>query len=164
MIKLTFATERDRLQAEQLMQPCFIRVVDNLRKQTEELDWRSEYVEQLLWPEGTTTEQQQQVADLTASLKQATPEEAQRLEQALAQLPTPTPAYQLRLSHEDRTAALDLWGLCFQICFQTYDPKQPVAVDSTLLGDDNEVDWLTLDEKAKTLIALALAQATSAQR
>lgn len=125
MIKLTFATERDRLQAEQLMQPCFIRVVDNLRKQTEELDWRSEYVEQLLWPEGTTTEQQQQVADLTASLKQATPEEAQRLEQALAQLPTPTPAYQLRLSHEDRTAALDLWTCASKFASKPTTPSSP---------------------------------------
>lgn len=159
-MKLTFATERDRYLAEQLMQPCFIRVVDNLRKQTEELDWRSEYVEQLRWPAGTTADDQQQVTDLTAQIKGATPEEAARLEQTLSQLPRPTPVYELRLSREGHTAALDLWDLCFQLCFQTYDPGQPVAVDATLLDNDSEVNWLTLDEKAKTLIAQAIAQAT----
>ncbi|NJL47067.1 MAG: hypothetical protein HC929_05620 [Leptolyngbyaceae cyanobacterium SM2_5_2] len=125
---LTFATASDRAQANQLMQPCLIRVIDNLRKHIETLDWRSEYVEHLQWPSHATAAQQQQFADLTAALHQATPEQALRLEEALNQLPAPTPTYELRLTRHSQTASLDVWELCFQVCFKDYTPHQPVSV------------------------------------
>jgi hypothetical protein len=157
---LTFATASDRTQANQLMQPCLIRVIDNLRKQTETLDWHSEYVEHLLWPDGTTAAQQEQVKALSAELDQAAAAEVPRLEQALSQLPNPMPAYQLRLTRGSQTACLDVWDLCFQVCFRNYAPEHPVVVDPTLLDSSGDIDWITLDEKAKALIETALTQAT----
>jgi hypothetical protein len=161
---LTFATASDRAQADQLMQPCLIRVIDNLRKHTETLDWHSEYIEHLLWPSHTTTVQQQQFADLTAALHQATPEEALHLEQALSQLPAPIPAYELRLTRQAQTASLDVWELCFRVCFQNYTPHQPVSVDTTLLDPSGDIDWITLDEKARALVNQSLSQAIRADR
>jgi hypothetical protein len=157
---LTFATDRDRALATHLMQPCLIRIIDNLRKATETLDWQSEYVQQMLWPDGTTADQQQQVATLAAELDHAAPEDAPRLEQALTQLPTPTPAYQLCLTRDGRTAALDVWELCFHVCFDHYHPDHPVTVDPSLIDPEGEIDWITLDEKAKALVTESLARVT----
>jgi hypothetical protein len=159
---LTFATPTDEAQAAQLMQPCLIRVVDNIRKHTETLDWRSEYLEQVRWPGTATAEQRQQVRDLAARLREATPEAAEAIRQQLAQLPTPTPAYELQLTRDGHTATLDLWELCFGVCFNHYQPQQPVTVDADLLCDDGEINWLTLDEKAKALVEQAIDQAMAA--
>lgn len=157
----TFATDRDHALASHLMQPCLIRIIDNLRKATENLDWQSEYTQAQHWPEGTTEAQKQQVAELAAQLDQADPDTAPDLEQALRQLPTPTPIYHLRLTQGDRVATLDVWELCFRLCFVNYVPDQPVTVDTGLVEADGEIDWITLDEKAKTLITQALAEATA---
>ena len=70
---LTFATPADETQAAQLMQPCLIRVIDNIRKHTETLDWRSEYLEQVRWPDTATADQRQRVRDLAAQLTTASP-------------------------------------------------------------------------------------------
>lgn len=158
---LTFATDRDNALAHHLMQPCLIRVIDNLRKATENLDWQSEYTQTQLWPEGTTEAQKQQVADLSAQLRQADAEDALQIEQALSQLPAPTLLYHLRLTQEERVATLDVWDLCFRLCFVDYDPKMPVTVDAGLVDAEGEIDWITLDEKAKILVAQALADATA---
>lgn len=157
----TFATDRDHALASHLMQPCLIRIIDNLRKATENLDWQSEYTQAQHWPEGTTEAQKQQVAELAAQLDQADPDTAPDLEQALRQLPTPTPIYHLRLTQGDRVVTLDVWELCFRLCFVNYVPDQPVTVDTGLVEADGEIDWITLDEKAKTLITQALAEATA---
>lgn len=157
----TFATDRDHALASHLMQPCLIRIIDNLRKATENLDWQSEYTQAQHWPEGTTDAQKQQVAELAAQLDQADPDTAPDLEQALRQLPTPTPIYHLRLTQGDRVVTLDVWELCFRLCFVNYVPDQPVTVDAGLVEADGEIDWITLDEKAKTLITQALAEATA---
>ncbi|WOD39354.1 hypothetical protein [Nodosilinea sp. E11] len=164
---LTFATPADETQAAQLMQPCLIRVVDNIRKHTETLDWRSEYLEQVRWPGTATAEQRQQVRDLAAQLEGASPQQVEVIRQQLSQLPTPTPAYELRLTQGDaaaptRTATLDLWELCFEVCFDHYHPQQPVAVDTALLFEDGEINWLVLDEKAKARVERAIDQATAA--
>lgn len=164
---LTFATPADETQAAQLMQPCLIRVVDNIRKYIETLDWRSEYLEQVRWPGDATPEQRQQVRDLAAQLQDASPQRADDIRQQLSQLPTPAPAYELKLtqipgdgpSEEPRTATLDVWELCFAVCFSDYNSLRPATVDAALLYDDGEVNWLTLDEKAKTLVEQAIDRA-----
>lgn len=163
---LTFASPTDEAQAAELMQPCLIRVVDNIRKHSETLDWRTDYLEQLRWPGSATPEQRQRVRDLAAQLPEASPDEATALRQQLSQLPTPTPGYELRLTHagdasaeEPRTTTLDVWELCFGVCFKDYQPQQPASVDPTLLDDDGEIDWLALDEKAKNLVEQAIDQA-----
>ncbi|TVQ09366.1 MAG: hypothetical protein EA368_09615 [Leptolyngbya sp. DLM2.Bin27] len=162
---LTFATPADEAQAAELLQPCLIRVVDNIRKHTETLDWRSEYLEQVRWPGTATADQRQQVRDLAAQLQEASPEQSAAIRQQLAQLPTPTPAYELRLTEgsaltdNNRTATLDVWELCFGVCFSDYQPQRPASVDPTLLADDGEINWLALDDKAKALVEQAIGQA-----
>ena len=158
---LTFATPDDRLQAEQLMQPTLIRVIDNLRKHTEATNWQSEYVERVLWPETATEEQQQRVKEIAAQLETASPAEAESLRQQLSHLPTPVPSYELRLTHDGTTSKVDIWQLCFQICFQNYQPGIPVRVDRMLLDDNGEVDWIILDEKAKGQVAKVMQQIDS---
>lgn len=140
------------------MQPALIRVIDNLRKHTEDADWRSEYVERVLWPAATTAEQQQQVKALAAQLETADPEQTEDLRQQLSQLPTPLPVYELHLTRDGETAVLDIWHLCFQVCFVDYDPVHPAQIDTTLLAADGEIDWIALDEKTKTQVSLALHQ------
>ncbi|MGB3199727.1 MAG: hypothetical protein WBA99_02425 [Nodosilinea sp.] len=164
---LTFATPTDETQAAQLMQPCLIRVVDNIRKHTETLDWRSDYLEQVRWPGDTTAAQRQQVRDLAAQLEGASAEKEVAIRQQLSQLPTPVPSYELRLTQgadatpteADRTASLDVWELCFTVCFSDYRPGQPATVDPALIDPDGEINWLTLDEKAKSLVERAIDQA-----
>jgi hypothetical protein len=167
---LTFATPDDEAQAAQLMQPCLIRVVDNIRKYTEATDWRTEYLEQVRWPGHATADQRQRVRDLAAQLEGASPEATAAIRQQLSQLPTPTPAYELRLTqgasqgHNEapRTATLDVWELCFGVCFRNYQPSQPIVVDASLLDSDGEIDWITLDDKAKALVKEAIDRAMAA--
>ncbi|MFH7242147.1 MAG: hypothetical protein ACHWZW_04780 [Spirulina sp.] len=160
---LTFATDRDYALAHHLMQPCLIRIIDNLRKATETLDWQSEYTQTLAWIEGTTDDQKQRVADLSAQLGEAKAdaEATAQIEQALAQLPTPTPIYHLRLTQGERIATLDVWELCFRLCCEDYDPAQPATTDASLVMEDGEIDWIALDEKAKALVNQALAEAVA---
>ncbi len=162
---LTFAIPADEAQAAELMQPCLIRVVYNIRKHIETLPWRSEYLEQVSWPAHSTADQRQQVRDLAAQLQEATPAAAEAIRQRLAELPAPSPLYQLKLtaiaengadSQEPRTAMLEVWELCFAVCFKGYRPDQPASVDPALLHDDGEVNWLALDEKAKAVVARAI--------
>lgn len=166
---LTFASPTDEAQAAELMQPCLIRVIDNIRKHSETLDWRTDYLEQLRWPGSATPEQRQRVRDLAAQLPEASPDEETAIRQQLSQLPTPAPGYELRLTYAGetsaegpRTATLDVWELCFGVCFDNYQPQQPVSVDPALLYEDGEINWLALDEKAKALVEKALDQAIAA--
>ncbi len=135
------------------MQPTLIRVIDNLRKQTESTDCQSEYVERVLWPETATEDQKQQVKDIAAQLETADPDQTAQLRQQLKQLPNPVPTYELRITHQDETTVLDIWQLCFRVCFQNYEPAMPAQVDQNLLDADGQVDWIALDEKAKGQVA-----------
>jgi hypothetical protein len=155
---LSFATSEDRLLAEPLMQPTLIRVIDNLRKHIETTDWQSTYVERLLWPASATEAEKQQVQAIAASLETASPEQAKQLRQQLSTLPSPVPTYQLQLTRNGNTQVLDVWQLCFQVCFVDYAADIPAQVDRTLLDIDNEVNWVTLDAKAKQRVDAALQQ------
>lgn len=80
------------------------------------------------------------------------------------QVETPLPGYHLCLTHKDQTLKVDLWDLCFQICFRNYAPSsdplseanptnpQEVEIDTNLIDETGEVDWRQLDNKTKTLI------------
>jgi hypothetical protein len=153
-------------QAEQLMQPAFIRLIDNLRKQLEEQTaWSGVYEEVQVWAEGTSEETKTRVLLLRSELEGATPEEATKIEQALAQLPSPYPGYQLCLKCHDQQVTIDLWELCYRICFRDYDvltgisqiPDQPesqgVVIDTSLFDAvTGEVDWNLLEEKTHQLV------------
>jgi hypothetical protein len=108
-------------QAQLLMQPAFIRVLDNIRKQLEESSWQGTYQEKQL----------------------------------------PYPGYELCLSHQDHSIIVDIWQLCYQVCFINYssptdslatNSSQLVAIDTSLIGENGEVDWHRLDSKAEQLV------------
>ena len=159
-------------QAEQLMQPTFIRLIDNLRKQLDESSWRGTYEDVPIWEAGVSEDVKVKVLQLRADLNNAaTREAAAEIEQALADLPAPHSGYLLHLNRGDRQVTVDLWELCYQICFRDYDvvtgtsrsrgfgqpPSESVEVDTSLLDSLGEVDWTRLDEKARRVVEQVFA-------
>lgn len=72
----------------------------------------------------------------------------------------PIPGYHLCLSRSDYEIEIDVWELCYKVCFQEYEPIQhifsqqdesayPVEVDTRLIDDLGEVDWQLLELKAQ---------------
>ena len=145
-------------QAELLMQPAFIRTIDNIRKQLDLSNWQGSYEDVQLWPEEATKMTQARVAQLQQQLEKAAPEEKAEIEQALSQLPQPYPGYLLCLEYQGQQVKVDLWELCYQICFLNYPApdaaapvgqKPEVEIDTSLIDEAGEVDWHRLDEKAQ---------------
>lgn len=107
-----FKTVADWEQAEILMQPCLIRVIDNIRKQLEESKYQGSYQE----------------------------------------ITEPIPGYQLTLTNSDVTVIVNIWELCFKVCFQDYQPSSAleVKIDHSLIDETGlEVDWQSLETKAQ---------------
>jgi len=104
-------------QADLLMQPVMIRLVDNLRKQLEQTSWHATY----------------------------------------EQTESPIPGYHIHLTLNDQERIVDIWELCYAICFQSYQldrtEPQPVTIDPALLDTDGDVDWHYLDDKAQQVVA-----------
>lgn len=151
----TFANPLSRAQIEQLMQPALIRVIDNLRKQLDESTWKGEYEETLVWPEGTTDEQQQRYVELQKQLHGVPTEEHDRVAALMSELPQPSPLYALKLTKPDVEAqVLDVWTLCYQVCSSNYRQslENSLEADTSLLTSLGEVDWRKLDDKTKALI------------
>ncbi|MDZ8110167.1 MAG: hypothetical protein RM338_31845 [Nostoc sp. DedQUE12a] len=145
-------------QAETLMQPAFIRVIDNIRKQLDESSWTGTYHDVLIWPPNTTDEIKALVTQLLQAMETATPEEADEIRQTLTRLPMPHPGYHLLLQRQQQQASIDLWELCYQVCFIEYNPQEEAAnIDTSLIDELGEVDWLRLDAKAKQLVEEAFA-------
>jgi hypothetical protein len=106
-------------QAELLMQPTLIRVLDNIRKQLEDSPWKGTYQE----------------------------------------IQQPFPGYRLDLTCNDQTRSIDIWEVCYQVCFLDYEPthaaaeSREVEIDTSLIDSETgEVDWKQLDEKAKRIV------------
>ncbi len=109
-------------QAELLMQPVFIRILDNIRKNLEDSPIQAEY---------------QEVSE-------------------------PHPQYLMHLTHGEQNLSIDLWLLCYQVCFVDYQPGQAsVTVDVDLIDPDGDVAWEHLDAKAKTFVDQVFAQLTT---
>lgn len=106
-------------QAELLMQPALLRVVDNIRKQLEVSDWKGSYEDVEL----------------------------------------PIPGHQLCLECHNQQVKVNVWELCFQVCFRDYQPtieektSQEVEIDTALIDAEGEVDWQQLEAKTQQLIA-----------
>ena len=140
-------------QAELLMQPAFIRVVDNIRKQLDASTWKGTYQDVLVWAPGSSDETKAIVTKLISELEAATPEQGSEIRQTLAKLPMPHPGYHLCLQRQEQQATIDLWELCYQVCFQNYvNGREVVAIDTILLDERGDVDWNALDLKAKSLV------------
>ena len=164
-------------QAEQVMQPAFIRLIDNLRKQLDSATaWRGAYEDVPIWPEGVSEDVKVRVLELQTQLKMATLMEAAAIESALSDLPAPNPGYWLCLTPIDprQTAhpiRIELWEICYRICFRDYDPvtgtsrsrgfgqsqSRGVEVDRSLFDEVGEVDWNRLDDKTQKLVAQIFA-------
>lgn len=71
----------------------------------------------------------------------------------------PFPGYKLDLELGDRQETIDIWELCYQICFRNYQPTHApqesyeVEIDTSLFDETGEVDWIRLDAKAQSIIA-----------
>ncbi|AFY62174.1 hypothetical protein [Synechococcus sp. PCC 6312] len=133
--------------AAQLVQPALIRLVDQLRQQLTDTAWKSSYETVEVWPENPPGHQD--------------PAETE-----------PQILYWLYLNPKDAPSEtqpiqINLWELCYQICFESYTPvlDRPtiqdfqlgdVAVDRTLFDDDGEVDWNRLDTKAAEVVKTML--------
>ena len=154
-----FATSFAKAKVEKLMQPALIRVIDNIRKQLDQVEWKGSYEEELIWPEGTTPEQQQEYAALQKLLHGVPPEEHDRVDALMSALPQPAPLYTLRLEHADSgDQTVDIWALCYQVCALTYDADSKVESELEIEADDSlfdefgEVDWRELDDKTKSVV------------
>ncbi len=121
-MKPIFKNTEDWQQADLLMQPIFIRVMDNLRKQLEKFHWIATYQE----------------------------------------VQTPYPGHQLSLTHEEKSITINVWDICFQVCFLNYktppinedestQDSQVVEIDTSLINL-GEVNWQKLDNKAQKVI------------
>lgn len=114
-------------QAQILMQPIYIRIIDNLRKQLDRSVWKADYQE----------------------------------------IQSPYPGHQLLLTYKNRSLTVDIWQLCFQVCFVDYpvswESQQPsptktptpeieVDIDTRLIDDTGVVDWQQLETKTQHLI------------
>jgi hypothetical protein len=79
---------------------------------------------------------------------------------------TPIPGYQLCLQSGQQQFKINLWELCYQVCFCNYhlSPLEPstqeieVDVDTSLLDESGDVDWLRLDQKTQQVISDIFAQ------
>lgn len=101
-------------QAQLLMQPAFIRVIDNIRKETE-------------------------ISNLESSFEEVT---------------EPFPGYLLCLKKGDNIIKINLWDICFQICFLNYNPLQDewVKIDLYLFDENGQLDWHNLEAKTQKIV------------
>lgn len=148
-------------QAELLLQPAFIRLIDNFRKAVEGTDWESRYEDLQDWPEGTTEAEKARWAELSALLESTQPVDVNAVEAELSALPTPELSYRLNIEKGEQQIQFDLWQLCYQVCFQAYVPGLPsdvghetqaVEIDDRLLDAQGEVDWVALDSKVLSIV------------
>ena len=138
-------------QAELLMQPAFILIIDHIRKHLDQSTWKGTYQDVLIWPDGTTDDTKTLVEQLLQQVESASPTELAEIKQALSQLPTPHPGYHLCLQRQGLPQVnIDLWELCYQVCFRNYSPSlaasasQEVQIDTSLIDEIGDVDWQCL--------------------
>lgn len=140
-------------QAELLMQPAFIRVVDNIRKQLDDSAWKGTYHDVLIWPANATEETKAVVNYLLQEMENAAPERLEEIKATLASLPIPQPGYHLQLQHQELKISVDLWDLCYQVCFLNYSPENTtVEIDTSLMDESGDVDWQRLETKTKEIV------------
>lgn len=141
-------------QAELLMQPAFIRVVDNIRKGLDNSTWKGTYQDVLIWPANTSDEVKALVTQLLQEMETATVEKTQQIRATLTDLPMPHPGYHLLLQRQQQMVSIDLWEICYQVCFLNYtDASAGVNIDPSLIDEAGEVDWQRLEDKTRDLVA-----------
>ena len=167
-------------QANLLLQPIFIRLIDHFRKILEGSEWVGEYQTQELWAESVEEAvklRRKTLVQILENPETIAPEEVESLQAELAALPAPYPGYELFIFQKDQPdpqplARFDLWELGYQICFSNYhsndqNPTHPnnqnpthltadspaAIVDQTLLDEEGEVEWNAVDTKTAQVVA-----------
>ncbi|MFM7405803.1 MAG: hypothetical protein ACKO3K_03820 [Cuspidothrix sp.] len=145
-------------QAKILMQPAFIRVIDNIRKQLDISNWKGSYQDVLTWPANTTDDIKALVTQLIQDMETATPTQIEEIKKTLAKLPMPSPGYHLLLQLQQQQISVDLWDLCYQVCFVNYSPENTtVDIDTNLIDEYGDVDWQQLENKTQKLVKQVFA-------
>jgi hypothetical protein len=145
-------------QAEILMQPAFIRVIDNIRKQLDISNWKGTYQDVLTWPANTPDETKALVTQLVQEMETATPTQIEEIRKTLAGLPMPYPGYHLLLQLQEEQVSIDLWDLCYQVCFLNYGlGNTAVDIDTALIDEYGDVDWQYLETKTQELVKQVFA-------
>jgi len=145
-------------QAEILMQPAFIRVIDNLRKQLDISDWKGTYQDVLTWPANTTDETKALVTQLVQNMETATIAQIEEIKKTLTSLPMPYPGYHLLLQRQQEQVNIDLWDLCYQVCFLNYSSQNTaVDIDTNLIDEYGDVNWQYLENKTQELVKQVFA-------
>lgn len=81
---------------------------------------------------------------------------------------SPIPGYHLCLTHSDYHVEIDVWELCYKVCFQEYEPVEylisteneaayPVEIDLRLIDESGDVDWQFLESKAQQFVRKAFS-------
>lgn len=142
-------------QAERLMQPSLLRLLDHLRRQVAATTWTHRFETLQIWAENVPQAVQQQWQALGDRLETSSDEvEVAELQDQLANLPQPTYAYQLCLEKGDQSVIFDLWDLCYHTCFSNHQPEidyEP-QIRPGLLEEAGDVNWDQLDLQAQHMI------------
>ncbi len=140
-MKPKFATEQAWQQAEILMQPAYIRLVDQIRRQTEENE-----------------------SEIQVSYEEVTDPYPSNLLCLQPKVNASNPD-QTTTNQAQPLLKVDIWDLCFQVCFVNYEPlpadqpEQLVAIDLSLFGHNSpEIDWNKLDQKAQAAVRQVFAR------
>ncbi|MFO5438989.1 MAG: hypothetical protein ACLBM4_10035, partial [Dolichospermum sp.] len=57
------------------------------------------------------------------------------------------------LQNQQERVNIDLWDLCYQICFLNYSPERgAVDIDPNLIDEYGDVDWQNLENKTQQLV------------
>ena len=121
-----FASELDWQRAQHLMQPALIRIIDNIRKQLDVSEWQGSYHTDQLWPEDTSEVQKAEFNALQQQLNSTqNVDEADVIEQQLAQLPAPLPIYALELNVGNKCRAWICGSSVTTPVFSTTPPANP---------------------------------------
>ena len=152
-MKPKFASIEAWQRAEILMQPALFELLTTFAKQLDQSSWKGTYRDVPIWEDDTPEAVKAAVTRLQEQLKTASPDQAAEFQQALSHLPSPHPGYELCLEKDDRQVTIDLWELCYKICFSLQETDfQPVEVDLSLIDETGDVDWNRLDDKTKQLV------------
>lgn len=131
-------------QAAQLIQPALIRLLDQLRKALESSAWQGRYETVEVWPDQPDGGAKSGDLEAESSVQ-------------------PQVLYWLHLTRSPAELKINLWELCYQICFSHYEPDWhyptvrdfqvgEVEVDTTLFEANGEVDWNSLDAKTEQIV------------
>lgn len=152
-------------QAAQLIQPALIRLLDQLRKALESSPWQGSYETVEVWPKnGHSDGHSTDVSNIDIS----STDESNIDESNTEAKDQPQILYWLHLKRSPDELKINLWELCYQICFSHYEPDWQrvdirdfqvgeVDVDASLFDGTGEVDWNRLDAKTERIVKALFA-------